>query len=681
MTNKFQKFSLYVFFITISVPALAVPRLLTNQGHILNADNQPVTGVYDTTFKLYTTPTGSTAEWTEEIAISFDNGYYTVVLGATSSFPDSVFNQTELYLGVTLDTRPEFSPRFRLTSVPYSINCEALDSHEVSYFAAAEDLTAHVNDNETHQGSSGGGGAPPQYTNVDDLPNESDHDGEIAYVMSEGRMYFSDGTIWRELGELAPLFSSISPPQYDPDNTGESGIDATITGSSFKTGVRVQIGSQFCPVVNFVDKNQLTVKLPSLTDSGLYDITILNPSNLQAYSGDALLIDDTPTWVTDSDLGTVVRSDTSGWITPVVASDPEGEVTYSQSGDWPPGLTLSSSGDITGTAPDLETEYTFNFTIQATDSAPIPNTIDKDFSLTVTPARMEASGGTITTFTDSGITYTVHTFTSSGVFEVTNALPDGSEVDYLIVAGGGSGGADISGGGGGGGVLTGSFTVTPQSFSIVVGSGAPAAAGREEAHRGNKGSDSSALGLTAIGGGYGGGEGSSNGGSGGSGGGAGYSSGSGGSSTSGQGYAGGNCSSGTAGGGGGAGAVGENGSSGTHGGNGGSGIQSDIDGNNYYYGGGGGGSGYTSTNGSGGNGGIGGGGGSGGVGSSQPFSNPGSGGGSARNAGNNGSTNGDGGNGGANTGGGGGGTSESNGGEHNTSGAGGSGIVIIRYAR
>ena len=83
----------------------------------------------------------------------------------------------------------------------------------------------------------------------------------------------------------------------------------------------------------------------------------------------------------------------------------------------------------------------------------------------------EATGGTVTT---SG-NYKIHTFTSSGTFEVTN-VGDSASVDYLVVAGGGAGGGGYdgnggSGAGGAGGYLTSSLDVSAQSYSITVGAG------------------------------------------------------------------------------------------------------------------------------------------------------------------------------------------------------------------
>lgn len=209
-----------------------------------------------------------------------------------------------------------------------------------------------------------------------------------------------------------------------------------------------------------------------------------------------------------------------------------------------------------------------------------------------------AMGGTVT----QADGYTIHTFTSSGTFNVYST----SNVEYLIVAGGGGGGSGSGGAGGGaGGMLTGTYTSLPSgTYTITVGDG-----GAEN----TQGADSSFNSLTAIGGGYGpyqnqsprsGGSGGSGGGGSGSGGGGTYSTG--GSGTNGQGNNGGrgylkDFQDG-GGGGGGAGAVGGDASS-NLGGNGGDGLASSISGTSTYYAGGGGGSSYTGALSSGGNGG------------------------------------------------------------------------------
>lgn len=283
-----------------------------------------------------------------------------------------------------------------------------------------------------------------------------------------------------------------------------------------------------------------------------------------------------------------------------------------------------------------------------------------------------ATGGTETTYEDGGITYKVHTFTSSGTFEVLSGT---SDADYIIVAGGGGGGGSYQSPGAGGGGAGGFINATSQSFiagafSVVVGAGGTAGVGdgNSVSAAPSNGVNSSFNGSTAIGGGRGGVYNQHNAGDGGSGGGGSYVNGPG-TGTSGQGNNGGN-STGTsndqnAGGGGGYGSVGGNATS-SVGGAGGTGVSSSITGSALFYsGGGGGGGGYNNDAG----GLVGGAGGSG--------------------VGGDGGTSGEnastivGGNGQANRGGGGGGAGGPTGSLDQTAhsgGNGGSGVVIIRYA-
>jgi len=223
---------------------------------------------------------------------------------------------------------------------------------------------------------------------------------------------------------------------------------------------------------------------------------------------------------------------------------------------------------------------------------------------------VEATGGTVTDITDSGVKYRVHTFSTIGTYSFVTTV--GGEVEYLIVGGGGGGGGRYHcGGGGGGGVLQHKgFSVTPQTYSIVVGDGGSSGlAAPDSAQRGDNGSNSTAFGQTALGGGGGGANSTlftgSNGGSGGGGSGSSLAlTHQGGNGTIGQGSNGGNgigsASNSTLRVGGGGGGAGTRGMNAIHGespgpGHGGDGIPSTISGTLTYYGGGGGGGGLAET--------------------------------------------------------------------------------------
>ena len=117
---------------------------------------------------------------------------------------------------------------------------------------------------------------------------------------------------------------------------------------------------------------------------------------------------------------------------------------------------------------------------------------------------MCASGG-CSTSTDGD--YKIHLFNSPGTFTVNNnAL---ATVDYVIIAGGGGGGAPQSGGGAGGfrtnfpGGYCGGLEVAKGAYAVVTGGGGTGKSAPSSGP-GTKGVDSSAVGLSAAGGGAGG---------------------------------------------------------------------------------------------------------------------------------------------------------------------------------
>lgn len=140
---------------------------------------------------------------------------------------------------------------------------------------------------------------------------------------------------------------------------------------------------------------------------------------------------------------------------------------------------------------------------------------------------VSASGGNSTT---SDSLYRYHTFTANGSFTVSGAT--GVVCDLLIVGGGGGGGGgerqNGQGGGGGGGGAGGFISVesvllAPNSYQIVIGGGGAGGASGDQASslNGSNGTNTTAFGYTALGGGYGGADDTDQAGDGGSGGGGG----------------------------------------------------------------------------------------------------------------------------------------------------------------
>ena len=88
---------------------------------------------------------------------------------------------------------------------------------------------------------------------------------------------------------------------------------------------------------------------------------------------------------------------------------------------------------------------------------------------------IQATGGVISEYTDSGDIYRAHTFTASGSFvvsDITSSFPTTAKILVVAGGGGGGGGPNWAGGGGAGGLLeTTSFTLNQRTYPIVIGAG------------------------------------------------------------------------------------------------------------------------------------------------------------------------------------------------------------------
>jgi len=99
----------------------AVPTSVTHQGRLFSAAGEPITATLDLEFAIYAEPTGGTPIWNEAHTISFEDGYFSVRLGDGTPLDASVFDGRALYLGITVGTDAEMTPRTSIRSVPYAV--------------------------------------------------------------------------------------------------------------------------------------------------------------------------------------------------------------------------------------------------------------------------------------------------------------------------------------------------------------------------------------------------------------------------------------------------------------------------------------------------------------------------------------------------------------------------------
>ncbi len=346
--------------------------------------------------------------------------------------------------------------------------------------------------------------------------------GKIRFNTTTNLAEYYDGTDWKAI-DAPPVVNTISvagrtasagDSYIDRSGTSDSTIETiVINGSLFDTtGATVTFegtaGSAGTVTTQSITRNsasQLTVTVTSsqfLQADEPYNVKVLNGSGLSGILSSGLNVNEPPSFDTAAgSLGTVFNGiAVSGSTLDASATDADGDtITYSvTTGSLPSGLSIASgTGLITGTPDTNETQ---TFTVTAATSK---GNATRQFSITVAALP---SGGTVSTINTNE---RLHAFTSSGTF--TNTIA-GLSVEALLVAGGGGGGSGqtvctnnhhCGGGGGAGGLLfKGSETLTAGDKTITVGTGGTGARSEID-NAGEKGTNTTALGYTALGGGGG----------------------------------------------------------------------------------------------------------------------------------------------------------------------------------
>ena len=113
---------MFIVILTSSVLA-QIPRTLSYQGVLTDLSGNPkADGSYNISFSLYEQSTGGTAIWTEAKSLALTKGLFSTSLGDLTPFADSIkFNQ-QYWLGITVGTDPELTPRIVLNANGYSFS-------------------------------------------------------------------------------------------------------------------------------------------------------------------------------------------------------------------------------------------------------------------------------------------------------------------------------------------------------------------------------------------------------------------------------------------------------------------------------------------------------------------------------------------------------------------------------
>jgi len=195
-------------------------------------------------------------------------------------------------------------------------------------------------------------------------------------------LYTSAGS-WENIVQEVPGVASITGTYSEATNSGT----VTITGTNFVSGaIASAIGTNGVQVnaasTTFNSLVQITANFTNLSNANEpYDIKVTNPSNLFGLLPDALYVNASPVWQTAAGTLGTFNEQVSISVS-ATATDSDSTITYAlaSGSTLPSGVTLNSSnGAISGTLPNITTDTTYSFSINASDGT---NTIPRSFSIT-----------------------------------------------------------------------------------------------------------------------------------------------------------------------------------------------------------------------------------------------------------------------------------------------------------
>ncbi|HUS29708.1 MAG TPA: hypothetical protein VMZ53_14490 [Kofleriaceae bacterium] len=112
---------IFVAVFLASTTAIAgVPTRMPVQGYLTDTNGTVVDASVQIQFQIYATATGGTALYSENQAVTVDDGNLTVYLGSNVPLDMSLFRGGTAYLGITLQGEAEMSPRLELATVPFA---------------------------------------------------------------------------------------------------------------------------------------------------------------------------------------------------------------------------------------------------------------------------------------------------------------------------------------------------------------------------------------------------------------------------------------------------------------------------------------------------------------------------------------------------------------------------------
>jgi microcystin-dependent protein len=134
-----------------AAPSATSTGTIAYQGRLADSDGAPLTGTYSMIFRLYDAATGGMPlweeQWTGSNGVKVSDGLFSVMLGSLTAIPQVVITgHDQLFLGITVGTDDEMTPRVQLGSVPFAVQALTVPDGSVTTakIASAAVTTANI---------------------------------------------------------------------------------------------------------------------------------------------------------------------------------------------------------------------------------------------------------------------------------------------------------------------------------------------------------------------------------------------------------------------------------------------------------------------------------------------------------------------------------------------------------
>jgi hypothetical protein len=116
------------------------------QGRLADASGNPVTATVPMIFRLYNAASGGTPlweeQWTGPSSVRVSDGLFNVMLGSLTAIPQSVVTgNSNLWLGITVNTDNEMQPRVQLGSVPFAVQALTVPDGSITAAKLSPDIS------------------------------------------------------------------------------------------------------------------------------------------------------------------------------------------------------------------------------------------------------------------------------------------------------------------------------------------------------------------------------------------------------------------------------------------------------------------------------------------------------------------------------------------------------------